>query len=258
MTSALSRELAARAKPAYATCGHESPLAVGGPARDGFRCSQASPSVGIMSKPRLNPSDVNLPDWRWVLSSLRTRFETGDFATGATLVAGIAELADELNHHPDVDLRYPYVEVVTSSHDVGGVTQRDVALARRISELAEGLGIAAKSGVVQALEIALDTPDAAGLRPFWAAVLALPEGGEELLPAGKLPGMWFQDTVSDAPDRMRFHLDITVAPEEAQSRIVAALKAGGRLVDTSHQPSWTILEDPDGNKVCVSTSLGRG
>jgi 4a-hydroxytetrahydrobiopterin dehydratase len=47
-----------------------------------------------------------------------------------------------MNHHPDLDLRYPHVDVRLSSHDAGGVTDRDVKLARTISEYAadEGVG----------------------------------------------------------------------------------------------------------------------
>ncbi|MEO7352643.1 MAG: 4a-hydroxytetrahydrobiopterin dehydratase, partial [Marmoricola sp.] len=77
-----------------------------------------------------------LDDWRLVLNKLIARFETGDFNTGTALVEKIAEAADEANHHPDVDLRYPHVTVSLMSHDVENITQRDVRLARRISELA--------------------------------------------------------------------------------------------------------------------------
>src|SRR4051794_39167252 len=83
-----------------------------------------------------------IDDWRLVLDRLVARFESGGFHAGAALVARIAEVADEANHHPDVDLRYPHVTVSLMSHDVGTVTQRDVRLARRISELAHEAGVA--------------------------------------------------------------------------------------------------------------------
>ena len=85
-----------------------------------------------------------LDDWRWVLDKLVARFETGDFNTGAALVTKIAEAADEANHHPDVDLSYGQVDVRLSSHDAGGVTTRDVALARQISQLAAEQGVSAE------------------------------------------------------------------------------------------------------------------
>lgn len=73
-------------------------------------------------------------------SRLTAVFHTADFATGARLVAAIAEVADELNHHPDLTLTYGAVEVRLSSHDAGGVTERDLELAHRIDEAAAAIG----------------------------------------------------------------------------------------------------------------------
>ncbi len=87
--------------------------------------------------------DEGLDGWRKVLDKLVVRFETGDFNTGAALVTRIAEVADEANHHPDVDLRYPHLTVTLKSHDVDAITQRDIRLARRISELAAEAGVSA-------------------------------------------------------------------------------------------------------------------
>ena len=80
-----------------------------------------------------------LSDWTWRDDTISAHFETGDFATGLRLVNQIGEAAEAMNHHPDVDLRYPHVDVTLTSHDVGGVTDRDVRLARRISEYAAAL-----------------------------------------------------------------------------------------------------------------------
>ena len=73
-------------------------------------------------------------------AELTASFRTGDFATGARLVAAIAEAAEELNHHPDLTLSYGVVGVRLSSHDAGGVTQRDLELARRITAAAGAVG----------------------------------------------------------------------------------------------------------------------
>ncbi|MER5185001.1 VOC family protein [Streptomyces sp. NPDC002896] len=48
-----------------------------------------------------------------------------------------------------------------------------------------------------------------------------------------------------------------LAPEQADSRITAAVTAGGTVVDDSHAPAFTVLADPDGNRVCVCTALDR-
>jgi 4a-hydroxytetrahydrobiopterin dehydratase len=68
-------------------------------------------------------------------------FVTGTFARGVDLVDVIGSLADAANHHPDVDLRYSFVTVRLTTHDVHGLSDLDVTLARQISEAARGLGI---------------------------------------------------------------------------------------------------------------------
>jgi 4a-hydroxytetrahydrobiopterin dehydratase len=87
-------------------------------------------------------AEQGLSDWTWRDDAIHAHLETGDFATGLRLVNRIGEAAEEMNHHPDLDLRYPHLDVTLSSHDVGGVTERDVRLARAISEYAadEGVG----------------------------------------------------------------------------------------------------------------------
>ncbi len=87
---------------------------------------------------------AGLDDWRQLFSALHTRFLTGDFATGLALVNAIGALAEEANHHPDLDLRYPHLNVTLTSHDVSGVTSRDVDLARAISAAAADLGVAGR------------------------------------------------------------------------------------------------------------------
>ena len=139
---------------------------------------------------------------------------------------------------------------------------RDIRLARRISELAAGLGAEARPADVQALELALDTPDFARVKPFWAAVLGLeenPDVPDEVADGGGvLPSLWFQETDAHETPRQRFHLDIWVPHDVAQARITAALEAGGTLVSDSEAPSFTVLADADGNKACVCTWQSRG
>ena len=165
------------------------------------------------------------------------RYDTGDFNTGAALVTEIAKVADEANHHPDVDLRYPHLTVSLKSHDVGALTARDVRLARRISELAADAGVSPTGHAPDVLELALDTPDHERIKPFWAAILGYePEGDQVSDRADRLPSLWFQSTDSEEPDRQRWHLDVSVPHDVAQERIRAALDAGGTMVDTGARP----------------------
>jgi 4a-hydroxytetrahydrobiopterin dehydratase len=203
---------------------------------------------------------MGLPDWRAMYGALEARFRTGDFAAGARFVAAIAALAEQAGHHPDVTLTYGWVHVLTTSHDVGGKTQRDVDLARRISATAADLGIAADPATIDRIEIGLDTADRQVIKPFWRAVLALEDGADGVSlvdPFGVTPTLWFQDTDPHDVPRQRFHLDVRVPPEEAERRIAAGLAAGGTLVSDEEAPRFVVLADAQGNKVCICTHVTR-
>jgi 4a-hydroxytetrahydrobiopterin dehydratase len=202
--------------------------------------------------------EEGLDGWRKVLNKLVARFETGDFNTGTALVTRIAEAADEANHHPDVELRYPHVTVSLMSHDVNAITARDIRLARRISELAAEAGVGVAAEAPDVLELALDTPDHERIRPFWAAILGYKANGDEVTdPADRTPNIWFQKTDSEAPDRQRWHIDVSVPHDVAQARIKAALDAGGTLVSEEDAPAFWVLADADGNKACICTWQSR-
>lgn len=80
-------------------------------------------------------------DWRVLPSGATALYRTQSFAEGVHFISAVAELADEANHHPDVDLRFGSVTIRLTSHDVHSLSERDVALARRISQTARDLGI---------------------------------------------------------------------------------------------------------------------
>jgi 4a-hydroxytetrahydrobiopterin dehydratase len=198
--------------------------------------------------------------WSKVLDRLVARFETGDFNTGAALVSKIAEAADEANHHPDVDLRYPHLTVTLKSHDVGAITPRDLRLAATISDLAQAAGISPAAHAPDVLELALDTPDHEQVKPFWAAILGYQDSDHPLDlvdPADRTVNVWFQGSDSQAADRQRWHLDVSVPREVAEERIQAAIDAGGRLVSDDAAPAFWVLGDPDGNLACICTWESR-
>lgn len=71
---------------------------------------------------------------------LQAGYTTSDFSSAVRLLDRVAEAADALNHHPDVSVGYGRIGFTLSSHDAGGVTSRDVELARRIQQLADAAG----------------------------------------------------------------------------------------------------------------------
>lgn len=202
---------------------------------------------------------AGLADWRALLNQISARFVTGDFATGAEFVAAIAEAADRAGHHPDVTLTYPTVAVTLTTHDEGGVTGRDVDLARQISELAAQRGIPADPASTQAIELALDTPDQSEIAEFWSVVLTGSPGnvvdGAVIDPAGRAPALWFQECEPHEAPHQRFHWDITLAPEAIGPRTEAALASGGRIGWETR--TFRVLEDRQGNRACLCWSEGR-
>jgi 4a-hydroxytetrahydrobiopterin dehydratase len=196
--------------------------------------------------------------WVYLRNALRTRLRTGDFATGLALVNAIGAAAEAADHHPDLDLRYTWVDVRLSSHDVRAVTGRDLRLAATISELAAAAGVTGSADGLTILELALDSPGFPGQLGFWEAVLGYPRDDEGDLhdPYQKVPLIWFQRS-GDGEPRQRWHPDLWVTPAEVRPRIEAALAAGGTLVSDADAPSYWVLADPEGNRLCLCTWQSR-
>jgi 4a-hydroxytetrahydrobiopterin dehydratase len=201
----------------------------------------------------------DLGDWRYVLTAIRAHFRAGSFTAAASLATEIAELADVADHHPDIDIRYPdRVQVMLTTHAIGGISTLDVEIARLISETARRAGATVEATTAQALEIAIDTMDADRIRPFWAAVLDYREDGGSLVdPIRVGPAVWFQDTDDLRTERNRFHIDVSVPHDVAEERVTAALAAGGVLVSDEHAKAFWVLADADGNECCICTWQDR-
>lgn len=78
----------------------------------------------------------SLPGWQRQGKAIQRVFEFPDFKAAMQFVNKIADAAEQANHHPDIDIRYNKVTMALISHDSGGVTQRDVKMAKRINEVA--------------------------------------------------------------------------------------------------------------------------
>lgn len=212
--------------------------------------------------------DSGLDDWRLLLSGIRARFRTGDFATGLALVDRIGAAAEEAGHHPDISLTYPEVIVTLSSHDVDGITSRDIDLAQQISGFAAEAGVSADVSGLTELEPGLDTSAPGPLGAFYAALLgADASSGEPVDPSGQVPGLWFQSPPGPDDERgaelppldpeQRWHLDVWVPHDEGERRVQAVLDAGGTLVSDAEAPSYWVVADADGNRSCICTRAGR-
>ncbi len=129
-----------------------------------------------------------------------------------------------------------------------------VDLARAVSEVARQHGAAADRGAVQEVQVAVAArPDELDIG-FWRAVLGYDvladDNGAD--PLGHGSTFWVQDLDPAKPLRHAMHVDVSLAREHAEARLVAALAAGGRVVDESEAPAAWILADRAGNKVCIA------
>jgi 4a-hydroxytetrahydrobiopterin dehydratase len=210
--------------------------------------------------------------WRYLLGTLAVSVPVRSLAQASeAAAAAVAASGPDADGHLRVDMRPGRVELSVQTRALGAVTGQDTRLAHRIDEAMTGLGLTRASATsgsswrpVQMLEMAIDAVDIPAIRPFWKAVLAyVDEPGSQgpqgaiVDPAGQLPAIWFQQMDAPRPQRNRVHFDITVAHDEAELRVGAALAAGGRLVDDTFARSFWVLADAEGNEVCVCTWTDR-
>lgn len=205
-------------------------------------------------------ADADLADWRKLAQALHARFHVPDYLAAAAFIGAVAQASEDAGHHPDVKLTYGVVNLALCTREEGlWVTQKDVELARQISAIARDQGLTADPTAVTQLELALDTAHEADIAPFWSALLT---GSADnrihdsvFDPADRVPSLWFQPTDEHDRPRQRWHVDLWLAPESVGERIAAAVAAGGTVLYEA--PSFTVLADPDGNRVCVCSTEGR-
>ncbi len=77
---------------------------------------------------------TDLPGWSITDGMLTKKYETNGWPFTMLVVGAIAFLAESADHHPDLVVTWPSVTVKLSSHDAGGLTDRDFSLARKIDE----------------------------------------------------------------------------------------------------------------------------
>lgn len=219
---------------------------------------------------------ANLDDWRKLAQGLHARYLIDTFGAGVRFIAAVGDAGDELGHHPFVSLGPGVVDLKLISDDavyrdgagtehiVSWVTERDLALARQITEIAADHALIADPSSVSVIELGLDTARSATIAPVWAALLtgdAQSQGrgspSDEIRDATeRVPNLWFGDADAQQPSRPRLHIEVYVAAEAAEGRIAAALAAGGAIVDDSDAPALTVIADQDGNEgvICVDVS----
>jgi 4a-hydroxytetrahydrobiopterin dehydratase len=79
---------------------------------------------------------AELTGWQRDGDALTRSVEAPTFLDGIALVSAVAQAAEAADHHPDIDIRWRTVTFTLSTHSEGGITEKDLALARTIDGLA--------------------------------------------------------------------------------------------------------------------------
>jgi 4a-hydroxytetrahydrobiopterin dehydratase len=218
----------------------------------------------------IRPDDFHaaegVADWRVLGDGATAFFPTASFAESARLLHALAGIPELEEHPPAVDVRSGGVTVrmITFTEDYGGMTHRDLQLARQISAVARDLGLSADPSAVQSFLVIPGAPRSAEIMPFWQAVLGyeprIDSPDEDLVdPQDRGPTCWFEQMDEPRPGGLgAIHVAVWVPYEQADARVTAALAAGGQLVRDDYAPAWWTLADAAGNEVDVATTRGRG
>jgi 4a-hydroxytetrahydrobiopterin dehydratase len=192
-------------------------------------------------------------DWVVLHGGPTAVFRTGTLAAAARLAEAIAAI-------PGLEGTRAQLTVVSGcltvrlTREVWGVEPEHVELARAISEVARAIGAVADRTQVQEVQLAIAAKPGAIDLGFWRAVLGYAPMHEDnaIDPIGHGSTVWMQELDPAKPLRHAMHVDVSVAREQAEARLAAAVASGGVVVDDSHAPAWWILADRSGNKVCIA------
>jgi len=217
-----------------------------------------------ISATQFHESD-GLEDWRVLAEGALIFFRTDTFAESARLMQAIGEIPGIDDQPPAIDVRAGGVTVrlISVTDDYFGMTDRDVEVARQISDVARRAGVPADPSALQSWLIIPGAPDIAEVMPFWRAVLGYeprPDSPDEDLvdPQDRGPAIWLEQMAEPRADGGgAIHVAVWVPPEQAEARVAAALAAGGRMVRDDFAPTWWTLADAAGNEADISTITGR-
>ena len=93
----------------------------------------------ILSSQALHAAMADRPHWAVRENALERSVQAASFLHGVNLVVQVARLAEERDHHPDIDIRWTTVTFRLSTHSAGGITERDVELAGAIDDTIQAL-----------------------------------------------------------------------------------------------------------------------
>lgn len=91
--------------------------------------------AAVLNESEIKEALASLPGWSLGDKAIVADYSFHDFNDALIFVNSVAQAAEQMNHHPDIDIRYNKVRMLLTSHDSGGVTRRDTRMAKQISEI---------------------------------------------------------------------------------------------------------------------------
>ena len=91
----------------------------------------------LIEKSDLKDYLKRIPEWDLEGKKIERQFEFDEFMDAIDFVNGVAEISEESEHHPDIDIRWNKVKLILSTHNKGGLTDLDFELAEKIDTLVE-------------------------------------------------------------------------------------------------------------------------
>jgi len=91
-----------------------------------------SHSTDVLSTDAVAEALRGLPGWQLDGDAIARTYTHPDFRVAVAFVGYVAEIAEKLGHHPDIDVRYNKVRLAVTTHDAGGLTEKDLELARTV------------------------------------------------------------------------------------------------------------------------------
>jgi len=89
----------------------------------------------LLTADEIESRTKKVPEWEVEGDAITRTLEFDEFMDGIDFVDGVAEIAEEAQHHPDIDIRWCTVNLKLTTHDHGGLTDADFELAQRIDNL---------------------------------------------------------------------------------------------------------------------------
>jgi len=191
-------------------------------------------------------------DWVVLHGGATAAFRVGLLSEAARLAEDVAKVSGLVGRGVLLTLEESAL-TVRLSRDIWQLEAEHIQLARAVSALAREHGAIPDRAAVQEVQFAIAAKADEIDVGFWRAVLGyVPMADDNAVdPLGHGSTVWMQEIDPAKSLRHAMHIDVSVAHEHVQTRLAAALAAGGRIVDDSHAPSHWTLADRAGNRVCI-------